>query len=114
MRAQVLGEGDVARLVEVAGQVARLQHGAQHRGRIAGIGAQIAVAQIGGRKQRRAAGQIDQHVAAHRRHRCATAPNCKLSREEGAGCGVAVDRQLEGAEIALGRLDRALAAAETR
>ena len=71
MRAQVLAEIDVARLVEVADEIARLEHGAQDRRRIAGIGAQIAVAQIGGRKQRRAAGQIDQDVAARRAHRCA-------------------------------------------
>ena len=50
MRAQVLGEGDIARLVEGADEVARLEHRAQHRRRIAGIGAQIAVAQIGRRE----------------------------------------------------------------
>ena len=50
MRAQVFREIDVARLVERAGQVARFEHGAKNGGRIAGIGAQITVAQIGCRE----------------------------------------------------------------
>ena len=48
MRAQVCGEIDVARLVEGAGEIARLEHRAQHGCRIARVGAQIAVAQVGG------------------------------------------------------------------
>ena len=67
MRAQIFGECNVARLVEGADEIARLEHRAQHRGGIARIGAQIAVAQIGGRKQRRAAGKIEHDVAARRR-----------------------------------------------
>ena len=38
MGAEILGEGDVARLVERAGEIARLEHGAQHRGGIARVG----------------------------------------------------------------------------
>ena len=63
MRAQIFGEGDIARLVEGAGEVARLQHRAQHRGRVARIGAQIAVAQVGRRKQRLTAAEVDQDIA---------------------------------------------------
>ena len=39
MRAQVLGEVYVARFIETAGEIARLEHRAQHRGWIARIGA---------------------------------------------------------------------------
>ncbi len=46
MCAQMIGEGDVARLVEGADQVGGFQQHTQHRGRVAGIGAQIAVAQV--------------------------------------------------------------------
>ena len=47
MRAQIGGEGDVARLVEGTDEVARFEYRTQHRRRVAGIGTQIAVAQIG-------------------------------------------------------------------
>ena len=107
MRAQVFGEGDVARLVEGADQVAGLEHRAQHRGGIGGIGAQIAVAQIVRREQRHAARQIQNDVA--RRH------GAVARRSEGEGTsrrrrrrGVVVDHHLERAEMALGRPDRAL------
>ena len=42
-------KGHIARLVEGADEVARLEHGAEDGGGIARIGAQIAVAQIGRR-----------------------------------------------------------------
>ena len=48
MGAQVIGEIDVARLVEIPDEIARAQHRPQHRRRIAGISAQIAVAQVVG------------------------------------------------------------------
>jgi len=47
MGAEVRAEGDVARLVEAADEVARLQHRREHGSGIAGIGAQITVAQVG-------------------------------------------------------------------
>jgi len=40
------------------------EDGREHRGRIVGVGAQIAVAQVVRRKERRAAGQIEDQVAA--------------------------------------------------
>ena len=67
MRAQIGVEIDVARLVERAAQIARLEDSAQHRRRIGRVGAQITVAQVGGREQRRVTRQIDQDIAA--RHR---------------------------------------------
>ncbi len=107
MRAEIGGEADVARLVETAGKVARLKHGAQHARGIARIGTQIAVAQVAGGKQRRSTGQVDQNVAT--RHR-AVARRRKFER---AARGrrrrrIVVDGQLEGAEIPFGLLDRAL------
>ena len=85
MRAQICGEVDVARLVEGADEIARLEHRAQHRRRIAGIGAQIAVAQIGGGKQRRAAGEIEEDVAARYRTPLRGVPNASAPREDGRG-----------------------------
>ena len=107
MRAEIFGEGDVARLVEAADEVARLEHGAQHRGRIVRVGAQIAVAQIVRGKQRRAAGEIDHEVAA--RHRAvARRPERQRAARGRRGRRVVVDRQLERAEMSLGGADRAL------
>ena len=85
MRAEILGEGDVARLVEGADEVARLEHRLEHGGAVAGIGAQIAVAQIGRGEQRRAAGQVEHDVARD------TAPSRDVAkasapRDDGAGC----------------------------
>ena len=47
MGAQVFREIDLARFVECAGQVARFEHCPKDSGRIAGIRAQITVAQVG-------------------------------------------------------------------
>src|SRR5207247_2432935 len=63
VRAQLLGKSDVTRLVEAADEVACLEDRAQHRSRIARIGAQITVAQIVRREQRSAAGQINDQIA---------------------------------------------------
>ncbi len=104
MRAQILGVSNVARLVEAAGEIARFEHRAQYRRRIARIGAQIAVAQVGGRKQRRAAGKIDQYVAARLRIVARLAKRERVARGR-AGRGVVVDGEIEGAEMALGLAD---------
>ena len=85
MGAEILGEGDVARLVEAADEVARLEHRREHGGRIAGIGAQIAVAQIGRGEQRRLAREVEHDVAA--RHRAVPGrAEVSAPREDGAGC----------------------------
>ena len=52
MRAKILGEGNVTRLIESARQISRLQYRAQDRGGIIWIGAQVAIAQIGRGKER--------------------------------------------------------------
>ena len=46
MRANLRREGDIARLVEAADKIARLEHGGENRGRIGWVGAQITIAQI--------------------------------------------------------------------
>ena len=107
MRAQILGKCDVARLVECAGEIARLEHRAQHRGRIARIGAQITLAQVGGGKQRRAAREVEHDVAARRRA-VARRAKCQFAARRWIGRGIVVHRQFEGAEIALGLPDIAL------
>ena len=98
---------DVARLVEGADEIARLQHGAEHGSRVAGIGAQIAVAQVGGGKQRRAAGQIE-HQIALRLRAVARRPECQRAARRGRGLRIVVDGHFERAEMALGGADRAL------
>ena len=113
MRAKVFGKLDVARLVESAGEIARAQDRFQNCRRIAGVGAQIAVAQIGGGKQRRTAGEIEHNVAA--RHR-AVARRAKLqSPARGRRRrGIIVDGQFERGEAALGGPDCALHHREIR
>ena len=85
MRAEILGERDVARLVEGADEIARLQHRAQHRRRIAGIGAQIAVAQIGARETaaRRRTDRARCRSATPRRR--AAGRSSSAPRDDGAG-----------------------------
>ena len=67
MGAEVGGEVDVARFVEGADEIARLQYGLEHGGAIAGIGAQIAGAQIGRGEERGAARNVQHKIAL--RHR---------------------------------------------
>jgi hypothetical protein len=64
MSTELFGECNVARLVEGADQIARLEHRFEHCCWIARVGPQIAVAQIGGREQRRVARDIYPVVAA--------------------------------------------------
>ncbi len=106
MRAEIFGENNVARLVEGADEIARLEHDAQHRGRIARIGAQIAVAQIGCREQRRTAREIENEIAS-RLGAVARHGEGQFAARGWRRCGEIVDRHLEGAEIAFGRADRA-------
>jgi len=57
-------EGDVARLVEAADEVACAQHGSEHGAGIPRIGAQIAVPQISGGEKRRAAREVEHNITA--------------------------------------------------
>jgi len=67
VRADVGGEVDIPGLVERAGEVARLEHGAQHGRGIGRVGAQITVAQIGRSKERRSTRDVEDEVAARDR-----------------------------------------------
>src|SRR3546814_16753382 len=53
----------VARLVELADEVGDLEERALHRRRVAGIGAEVAVALLRRREQRLAAGEVENEVA---------------------------------------------------
>ena len=107
MRAQVLGEFDVARLVERAGEIGGTHDGAQHRGGIVRVGAHITIAQIVCGEERRAAREVEHDVAAR-----GGAVAARTEHERGArrrrGGRVVVDHQLEGAEITFRVAQRAL------
>src|SRR5437588_11677821 len=98
MRAELGSEGDIARLVESADEIARFENRLEHAGGIAGIGAQIALAQICRGEERRAAGKVEHDVAMGHR---AVAPGAEGKRAARGwrGMGVVIDRELEGAEI---------------
>jgi hypothetical protein len=81
MRAQVILKADVARLVEGADEIAGAQHRLEYRDGIAGVGAQIAVGQVRRGKERCAATNIEQDVAARR----GAGPNASAPRDEGNG-----------------------------
>src|SRR5215472_7490931 len=107
MGAEVGGERNIARLVERPDEITGAQDAVEHRRAVAWIGTDVAVAQIGGRKERRAARQVEQDVAA----RAGGVPS--LSELESAargrqGQGIVVDGDLEGAEIARRSADRSL------
>ncbi len=63
MRAQLGVERDVTRLVEAADEIARREHGFQHRRAVGGIGTQVASAQIGCGEERCSTAKIEQDVA---------------------------------------------------
>ena len=63
MGAQALGEGDEARLVELADEVRGLEQEPLHRRRVARVGPQVAGSQLVRREQGRAAGEIQDEVA---------------------------------------------------
>src|SRR5262249_49118178 len=99
MGAEIGRERDIARLGEPADEITGAQDGIKHRRAVARIGPDVAVAQIGGRKERRAARHVKQDVAT----RAGAVP--RLSELESAarrrqGQSIVVDGDLEGAEIA--------------
>ena len=67
MRAEIRGEIDILRLVEVSDEVARFEHRAQHRCGIPRIGPQIAVAQVMRGKQGRTARKVKHEIAVRSR-----------------------------------------------
>ena len=64
MGAEIWGEVDVFRLVEMSDEIPRLKHGAQHCRRIVWIRPQITIPQIMGREKWRIAGEIEHEIAA--------------------------------------------------
>src|SRR3984957_8159212 len=106
MRAQMLAETDVARFVEGTDEVTRLQCDTQYRRRVAGIGTQVAIAQIEAGEQGGAAGKIDNDVAA--RHRAVARGSEDQGPTRGRrGLREIIDGDFEGAEIAFGGADLA-------
>src|SRR5260370_21230389 len=105
--AEILGKGNVARLVESADEMACLEHWPKHAGGIAGIGAQITVAQVRRREQRYAARKVKHDVAA--RHRpVASGAKAERAARPWKRLRIVVDGQFECAEVALGRTYPAL------
>ena len=92
---------DVARLLEGADEIARLENSLQHRRWIAGIRAQIAVAQIGSGKQRGATGQIKDDVAG-RAGVVARGPEGQYAARGRRGLGEIVDHDLKCAKMPFG------------
>ena len=70
-------------------------------GRVGGIGMQVAVAQIGGGEERRAARHVEHEVAARHRAVARGAEAQRIARRRDR-LGVIVDGKLESAEMALG------------
>src|SRR5271166_6467812 len=104
MRAEVGGEGYVARLVEAADEVARLEHGAEPAGAVAGIGAQISLAQIRRGEERRSTGKIEHEVATGDGAVARTIEG-KLGARRGRRFSELIDDELERAEMTRGRTD---------
>ena len=94
-------EIDVARLFEGPDEVARLENHLQHCCAIAGIGAQITVAQIGGSKQWGTTGQIKNDVA-RRAGVVARGPEGQCAARGRRGLCEIVDHDFKCAEMPLG------------
>src|SRR3546814_10311707 len=97
----------VARLVELADEVGDLEERALHRRRVAGIGAEVAVALLRRREQRLAAGEVENEVALGKGIvlRRVEAEHAAPRRQRRR---VAVHGDAEAAEVALGLHDGAL------
>src|SRR5438445_556262 len=101
MGAELRGEIDVFRLVEASDEIARPKHRAQHCRRIPRVGAEIAVAQIMRGKEWRTAGEIKHEIAARGRAIARRIEDHGIARGRAGRC-IVVDREFEGAEMALG------------
>jgi len=113
MDAEILGKGNVAWLVESADQIACLEHCPKHARGIAGVSAQITVAQVRRREQRYAARKIKDDIAA--RHRPVPGGSkVKCAARRWRRLRIVVDGQFECAEVALGRTYPALHHRERR
>src|SRR6266849_6671614 len=107
MGAEFRGEIDVSRLVEASDEIARLEHGAQHRRRLARIGAQLAVAQVMRREKWRASRHIEQQVATRGQTVAGSLESEGVARG-GARHRIIVDGEFERAEMTPGVADSSL------
>ena len=105
MGAELGSEVDEARLVELADEIGRLPERLRDRRPVAGVGADIAVAQLVGGKERRAAREVEDDVGAGDRAVPRRAEPERAARG-GHRRGEVVDGELEGAEMALRVADR--------
>ena len=113
MGAEIRAEIDVDRLVERADHGSGLRDEIRERARVARIGAEISGPQVGRRKERRAAGDVDHQVRAGCRAVARITEAQRLARG-GRGRGIGVDSQNEGAKMSGGGADPPLEHRETR
>src|SRR5439155_22442582 len=106
MGAELWIESDIARFDESADEVARLQDRLQHRSRVARIGAQIAVAQIGRSEKRRTAREIE-NDAASGPHAIARGSERQHAARGRSRLRKIVDRYVKGTEMSCRRWDLA-------
>ena len=99
MGAKIGMEVDVARLVELADQIGQREQRPLHRRGIAGIGPEVAVALFVGRKQRRAAGKVEDQVTFADDAITRSVEGESPARRDGHR-RMAVDLEREGAEMA--------------
>ena len=92
MGAEILGELDEARLVELADEVAGVRDGPLDRDRVVRVGAQIAGAQLGRGEERPVARKIEHQVAGGSRAVAGLAED-EAPAGGGGGKGVVVDLQ---------------------
>src|SRR4029077_20576237 len=104
----MVGEGDIAWLLEISRKVARFKDRPQHCGCISRIGPQIAIAQIRRGEQRRAAGKIDQYITLQFDVIARGSEIQPLARGR-RWRRIIIDTELERAEMTAGCADRAFA-----
>src|ERR1700731_3344791 len=97
-------EGDVTRFLESADEVARFKDRLQYCSAAAGIGAQVAVAQIGRGEKRRSASQIENDIAVRPRI-VARRPEKQCGARGWRSLREIVDCELERAEMTPGISD---------
>ena len=105
--AQPCLEVDVARFLEGADEISRLEDSLKHRSRTAGIGTQITFAQIGSCKQRGATREIEDDVAA-RAGSTARGSEGQCPARGWQGLRKVIDLDLKRAEMPLGSCNLAL------
>jgi hypothetical protein len=93
--------GDVARLLEATDEIEEVEAGAGYGGRVARVGAEIAVALLGRRKQGRGAAQVEDQVEV--RALCFEARRCEAQAIPGRRLGRCQAADLDGKTCRGGR-----------